>query len=134
MIWKELKTGDKLTVAVPHGDGKYDIQISNVIQCKKFSETSKSYYLKFKYTNTNGKRTRCVCLVHESLERPVNFIGDYKNLTESMNPDSLIICCEENEALVKEAIYSVNAFMIAKYEKQIRELQERVETLKHIEL
>jgi hypothetical protein len=64
----------------------------------------------------------------------VNFIGDYKNLTGAINPDSLIICCEENEALVKEAIYSVNAFMIAKYEKQIRELQERVETLKHIEL
>ena len=37
-------------------------------------------------------------------------------------------------ALIKEAIYSVNAFMIAKYEKQIRELQERVETLKHIKL
>ena len=134
MIWKDLKTGDKLTVAVPQGDGEYDIQISNVIQCKKFSETSKSYYLKFKYTNTNGKRTRCACFVYESLEQPVNFIGDYKNLTESINPDSLIICCEENEALVKEAICSVNAFMIAKYEKQIRELQERVETLKHIEL
>ena len=39
-----------------------------------------------------------------------------------------------NEALIKEAIRSVNAFMIAKYEKQIKELQERVEILKHIEL
>lgn len=134
MIWRELKAGDKLTVAVPQGDGKYDIQISNVIQCKKFRETSKSYYLKFKYTNTNGKRTRCTCLVHESLEQLVNFIGDYKNLTESMNPYSLIICCEENEALIKESICSVNAFMIAKYEKQIKELQKRVENLKRIEL
>lgn len=131
--WNELTKGDQLIVAFPALDGSYDIQDSEVIQMKQMNPDNPQspWYLKFKYTNTNGKRQRCQCYIYNSnVEHSVLFCGDYKVLTPKRKAGEMIVSCAEDRKRVEKAIRDVAKDCIFEYQCAIQELQAKVDKLK----
>ena len=131
MKWNELNTADRLTVAIPLDDGTYSIQSSEVIQIKSVGEKLSYLFLKFKYTDPDGKRQRCQCYVPDSnMDVETLFLGNYKNLVRELEPDTIIVSCAQENEQIHQAILDLMTSIVNKLEAHVEETQKRISLIK----